>query len=90
MSQDQLDRDPQETQEWQEAIDVVVERSGADRARCRPAHTGLPGRARAPRACHRRPERHSDKTGNPRPAARRRFGLHDALDHRRLFTCFFR
>ena len=33
MSHDQLDHDPQETQEWQEAIDVVVERSGADRAR---------------------------------------------------------
>jgi pyruvate dehydrogenase E1 component len=30
---EQIDVDPQETGEWQEAIDVVIERAGADRAR---------------------------------------------------------
>jgi len=33
MSLDYQDLDPQETAEWQEAIDVVVERLGAERAR---------------------------------------------------------
>jgi len=33
MSTDYHDLDPQETAEWQEAIDVVVERLGAERAR---------------------------------------------------------
>ncbi|EIJ33807.1 pyruvate dehydrogenase (acetyl-transferring), homodimeric type [Thiothrix nivea] len=33
MSMDFHDTDPQETGEWQEAIDVVVERTGVDRAR---------------------------------------------------------
>lgn len=33
MSHEYRDIDPQETGEWQEAIDVVVERAGADRAR---------------------------------------------------------
>jgi pyruvate dehydrogenase E1 component len=33
MGNDQQDIDPQETGEWQEAIDVVIEREGAERAR---------------------------------------------------------
>ncbi|HPE60972.1 MAG TPA: pyruvate dehydrogenase (acetyl-transferring), homodimeric type [Thiolinea sp.] len=33
MAHEQFDLDPQETGEWQEAIDVVVERAGAERAR---------------------------------------------------------
>ena len=32
MSMDYHDFDPQETSEWQEAIDVVVEREGTERA----------------------------------------------------------